>query len=171
MRKYLFLILFLIVVLIFSLPIQAKDFTSGSWMVSVTEDPLTDEFNLFMANQHDYNNALAVRYRDNMLEVFLATDFLGDDSDVHFKKVLYRFDKRNLIEDYWGMGMKNKSLFFYGNDADTLAEFIEKMMIYNQVAIGYWPHNEKRKTIVYDLNGFTAAISPYLDEIGLEHLK
>ncbi|MFW6029404.1 MAG: hypothetical protein ACOCRO_04040 [Halanaerobiales bacterium] len=169
MKKYLVLIL-LVVLLLVGVGVSAEEYQEGAWVVEVTEDPLTDELKLFIANIKDYSDALLLRYQDNTLELFAGTDYLGTDSDQNFDTVLYRFDKNDIVETYWSVGMGEEALFFE-EDVHTLKEFIQKMMEHDQLVIAYWPYNEGRKSVVYSLDGFTAAITPYLEDIGLSELK
>lgn len=125
---------------------------------------------LFVFNANDYSNALAIRYQSNSLDVMLMTEYLGTDSDEYFSDVAYRFDKNEVVETVWSTASGDEALFFE-EDKHTEAEFIEKLMEHEQIAIGYYPYESNRTTEVYDLTGFTAAITPYLDDIGLEELK
>jgi len=151
--------------------VGAEEFVSGEWMVQATEDPLTDEFRFGMLNFFDNSNALAIRYWEDSLEIFITTEYLGTDYDEYFQTVMYRFDKNEVVESPWSISSNDKGLFFQENDTDTKQDFIEKLMIHEELVIGYWPYNENRRTIVYDLTGFTAGITPYLIKIGLSDLE
>jgi len=176
MRKGLYVfILMSILVLVFSISTAAETTQNGAWMVEATEDPLTDEFTLFIGNNKDYNNAIILRRKEGNTDLILATDYLGSAgidpsySD-YFKDLIYRFDKGDLVETQWSISSDGSALFFQ-EDKDNLKSFIEKMMKHNELIFGYWPYEESRKTVVYSLNGFTASITPYLDELGWQDLK
>lgn len=169
MRKYLVLIL-LVSIMVMGIGVGAEEYVEGNWMVETDENPLTDEFELKILNVKDYSNGLGLRYQDGSLEIMLMTEYLGTDSDEYFSDVVYRFDKNEVIETVWSTASNDKGLFFKKSE-HTKIEFIERLMKYQQLAVGYYPYNENMKTLEYDLTGFTAAITPYLDKIGLEELK
>lgn len=170
MKKLIVLLTVFLLVFSFSVSAGAEEYMEGSWAVSKTEDPLTDEIKLILLTNANRSNAIGLRYQNGTLEIMMMTEYLGTDSDEYFKEVAYRFDKNDVINTIWGTATGDRGLF-YKEDEDTQAEFIEKMMTYEQLAVGYYPYEENRKTVVFDLTGFTAAITPYLDTMGLEELK
>lgn len=174
-KNFLVFIFMVAVVLMISITVSAETAQNGEWLVEAKEDPLTDEFTLFISNPKDYNNGLILRRKEGKTELILSTDYLGSAgvdpsySD-YFKDLIYRFDKNDLVETEWSISSNGSALFFR-EDKDNLKSFINKMMAHNELVFGYWPYEESRKTVVYDLNGFTASITPYLDELGWEDLK
>jgi len=171
MRKYLVLFLTVLLLVGVTAEVGAEEYFSGEWIVTVEEDPLTDEFNLRMTNGYgNSTDALGIRYMNDRLDVLLLTEYLGS-GDALLVEVLYRFDEEELVEDFWSPSSSDNALFFFEVESDTKQDFIEKLMIHDKLAVGYWPYNKNRKTIVYDLTGFTAGITPYLDQIGLSELK
>jgi len=176
MKKNLLVFIFMVaVVLMISITVSAETAQNGEWLVEAKEDPLTDEFTLFISNPKDYNKGLILRRKEGTTELILSTDYLGSagvnpDYSDYFKDLIYRFDKEDLVETKWSISSNGSALFFK-EDKDTLKSFIAKMMAHNELVFGYWPYEKTRKTVVYNLSGFTVSITPYLDDLGWEDLK
>jgi hypothetical protein len=169
MKKILVTVMVMAMLLV-GVQVGAEEYIEGNWMVRADEDPLTDEFKLMLINAKDYSNGLGVRYQNGKLSIMIMTEYLGTDSDEYFSDVAYRFDKNEVVETYWSTATSDEALFFE-EDEHTEVEFIDKLMKHQELAVGYYPYQSNRTTVVYDLTGFTAAITPYLDKIGLSELE
>jgi hypothetical protein len=177
-KKLLILALITALILTISISVAAETAKNGDWGVEAGEDPLTDEFTLYIYSQYSGqvpNNVILLRRKEGKTDLILVTDYLGsvgvDPSySDYLKDLIYRFDQGELVETQWIMADGGKGLFFK-EDQDTLKSFVKKMMEHDELIFGYWPYDESRKTVVYSLNGFATSITPYLDELGWADLK
>jgi len=179
-NKTTIILLLLLIINIFSFKsfAQVETYQVKKWTVFKKIDPITDELyirllNFDSNNRHTLNFIYTPKYPKT---IGLEMEYL--DTENQFHDIVYRFDKQEPIETNWFNGKNSKedgkvkdALFFVDNPKDNLKEFIIKMMIYNKLAFAYNNINNERVTVVFDLSGFTKAITPYLDELGLESLK
>ncbi len=179
-KKLLIIALITALILTISITAAAEFAKNGDWVVEAGEDLLTDEFTLyiyklFIDKSKDSTHGIGFRRIEGHTELILITDYLGslgvDPSyNDYLKDLIYRFDKNEIVGTKWFIASDGNGLFFK-EDQDTLKSFVKKMMEHDELIFGYWPYQESRKTIVYTLDGFTATITPYLDELGWADLK
>jgi hypothetical protein len=124
-KKLLILALITALILTISISVAAETAKNGGWLVTAGEDPLTDEFTLYIYSQYsekDQYNVIGLRRKEGKTNLILQTDYLGND---HLKDLIYRFDQEELVETKWGIASSSSSLFFK-EDQDTLKSFVKK---------------------------------------------
>lgn len=173
LRNYFLLALMLVLML--TMNVLAEN--GNEWIVNKETDPLTDETSiLIFGMDNDYfdggsqwdAHTLGIRKNGDMLDLIVyPSEYIGrDNNDIKF-----RFNQGEIVEQNWVMSADNSAFFHPNTPSNTIADFVEKLIIHDRLVFNYQPYNKARQNIVYCTKEFGQAIKPYLEYFGWEYMK
>jgi len=171
--------MFLTGILLLCLSLSVSASNPDDWVVDVEEDPLTEEKEILIykiseetiGNPDHDTNSLALRGGEGGGDLIIRwSDYLGDNNEVH-----YRFNDGDVEEMEWLLSEDSRALFYLPeillpDEYLTAKEFIEKMIVHDELIVGIKPHNVRRQSDIFDVSNFGSIVEPYLEDFGMEEL-